>query len=103
MCVRLHVWRSEDTLQGSLCSVHHVGFVIQLRLPGLQEPLLARPSCHPVMFLFLLFCFKFKEQDMQGGYGLLSLCEASDNPAYRCPPSSRTNYLNNSTDSHPQL
>ena len=66
-CVPLHVWRSEDTLQESVWAVHHVGSVIYLRLLGLQEPLPAGPSCHPAMFLFLLFCFKFKEQDIQAG------------------------------------
>lgn len=64
----LHGWGSEDTLQGSVFSVHHVdNSVMELRLLGLQEPLPAGPSCHPAVFLFLLFCFKFKEQDIQAG------------------------------------
>lgn len=70
-----------------------------------KDPLPAGPSCHPALFLFLLSCFKFKEQGIQGGVWSASLWEASDNPVYQCPPSSRTENEPTRTvaDSHPLL
>lgn len=99
-CVLLHVWRSDDNLQRSALSFHHVGSAIKLRLPGLQEPYLpAEPSCPPDSDLSVSFSFRFKEQDKEGGRAR-SWREASDNPGYRGTPSSRTDCH---SDACPQL